>query len=86
MPHDSTQIQAIAAGCAFINATPNFIASDPAWQSNSKTQSLPLVGDDLVDQVGSTALHKTLLKLLSATTVSTSTKPTNLTSAEEPNP
>ena len=26
---------------------------------------MPLVGDDLVDQVGSTALHKTLLKLLS---------------------
>ncbi len=26
---------------------------------------MPLVGDDLMDQVGSTALHKTLLKLLS---------------------
>ena len=57
--------QAIAAGCAFVNATPNFIASDPAWAKKFETAKLPLVGDDLVDQVGSTALHKTLLKLLS---------------------
>ncbi len=57
--------QAIAAGCAFVNATPNFIASDPAWAKKFEAAKLPLVGDDLVDQVGSTALHKTLLKLLS---------------------
>ena len=57
--------QAIAAGCAFVNATPNFIASDPAWAKKFSDAKLPLVGDDLVDQVGSTALHKTLLKLLS---------------------
>jgi myo-inositol-1-phosphate synthase len=57
--------QALAAGCAFVNATPNFIASDPAWAKRFEAAGLPLVGDDLVDQVGSTALHKTLLKLLS---------------------
>ena len=57
--------QALAAGCAFVNATPNFIASDPAWAKKFDEAKLPLVGDDLVDQVGSTALHKTLLKLLS---------------------
>jgi myo-inositol-1-phosphate synthase len=57
--------QALQAGCAFINATPNFIASDPAWAKKFADAGLPLVGDDLVDQVGSTALHKTLLKLLS---------------------
>jgi len=57
--------QAIAAGCAFINATPNFIASDPSWAKQFKEANLPLIGDDLVDQVGSTALHRTLLKLLS---------------------
>jgi myo-inositol-1-phosphate synthase len=57
--------QAIAAGCAFINVTPTFIASDPAWAKKFEAAKLPLVGDDLVDQVGSTALHKTLLKLLS---------------------
>ena len=57
--------QALMAGCAFVNATPNFIASDDAWAKRFADAKLPLVGDDLVDQVGSTALHKTLLKLLS---------------------
>jgi myo-inositol-1-phosphate synthase len=57
--------QAITAGCAFINATPNFIASDSLWTKQFQEANLPLVGDDLVDQIGSTALHKTLLKLLS---------------------
>jgi len=57
--------QALSAGCAFINTTPNFIASDPSWERQFKEANLPLVGDDLVDQIGSTALHKTLLKLLS---------------------
>ncbi len=58
-------MQAIAAGCAFINATPNFIASEPSIAAQFEDAELPLVGDDLVDQIGSTALHKTLLKLLS---------------------
>ncbi len=57
--------QAIDAGCAFVNATPNFIASDLNWAKKFADAGLPLVGDDLVDQVGSTSLHKTLLKLLS---------------------
>jgi len=57
--------QALAAGCGFVNATPIFIASDSAWVKKFEAANLPLVGDDLVDQVGSTALHKTLLKLLS---------------------
>jgi myo-inositol-1-phosphate synthase len=57
--------QALKAGCAFVNATPNFIASDPAWAKRFSDAGLPLVGDDLVDQIGSTTLHKTLLRLLS---------------------
>ncbi len=57
--------QALAAGCGFVNATPNFIASDLQWAKRFAAAGLPLVGDDLVDQVGSTALHKTLLQLLS---------------------
>jgi myo-inositol-1-phosphate synthase len=57
--------QALAAECGFVNATPNFIASDSKWAKKFEVAELPLVGDDLVDQVGSTALHKTLLKLLS---------------------
>ncbi len=57
--------QALKAGCAFVNATPNFIASDHGWAERFTEANLPLVGDDLIDQVGSTALHKTLLNLLS---------------------
>jgi len=57
--------QALNASCAFINATPAFIASDAAWVERFEDAMLPLVGDDLIDQVGATALHKTLLKLLS---------------------
>ena len=57
--------QALKAGCGFVNATPNFVASDPGWAKRFAEAGLPLAGDDLVDQVGSTALHKTLLNLLS---------------------
>jgi myo-inositol-1-phosphate synthase len=56
--------QALVAGCAFVNATPTFIASNAVWAKRFADAKLPLVGDDLVDQVGSTTLHKTLLKLL----------------------
>jgi myo-inositol-1-phosphate synthase len=57
--------QALAANCAFINVTPNSIASDSSWIKRFERQNLPLVGDDLIDQVGATTLHKTLLALLS---------------------
>jgi len=57
--------QALKAGCAFVNATPTFIASDAAWARRFEEAELPLAGDDLIDQVGATTLHKTLLKLLS---------------------
>jgi myo-inositol-1-phosphate synthase len=57
--------QALTARCAFVNATPNFIASNQSWAKRFSEACLPLVGDDLVDQVGSTALHRTLLQLLS---------------------
>ena len=57
--------QALEAKCGFVNATPHFIASDAKWARKFAETGLPLVGDDLIDQVGSTALHKTLLRLLS---------------------
>lgn len=57
--------QALDAECGFVNATPCFIASDPSWVKHFEDSGLPLVGDDLIDQVGSTSLHKTLLSLLS---------------------
>ncbi len=57
--------QALISGCAFVNATPSFIASDASWAQRFETAELPVVGDDLIDQVGATTLHKTLLQLLS---------------------
>ncbi len=56
--------EALEAGCAFINATPAFIASDAAWVKRFERAGLPIVGDDLADQVGATVLHKVLLKTL----------------------
>jgi myo-inositol-1-phosphate synthase len=57
--------QALDAGCALVNVAPAFLASDAAWAQHFEKAGLPLVGDDLIDQVGSTTLHKTLLQLLS---------------------
>lgn len=57
--------QALSAGCAFVNTTPVFMASDAVWAKRFEEAELPIVGDDLIDQVGATTLHKTLLKLLS---------------------
>ncbi|UCD26391.1 MAG: inositol-3-phosphate synthase [Candidatus Bathyarchaeota archaeon] len=56
--------EALKAGCAYVNATPAFIASDAAWVKSFEKARLPIVGDDLVDQVGATILHKVLLKTL----------------------
>ncbi|MDH5438164.1 MAG: inositol-3-phosphate synthase [Candidatus Bathyarchaeota archaeon] len=56
--------EALKAGCAFVNAAPAFIASDAAWTKRYEDAGLPVVGDDLVDQVGATILHKVLLKML----------------------
>jgi len=56
--------QALNAGCAFVNTTPNLIASDVNWSRRFEKANLPLIGDDLIDQVGATTVHKTLLQLL----------------------
>lgn len=57
--------QALKTGCAFVNASPVSVASDKKWTRRFEKAGLPVVGDDLADQVGSTAVHKTLLRLLS---------------------
>jgi myo-inositol-1-phosphate synthase len=55
--------QALAAGCAFINCIPVFIASDPAWQRRFERAGLPLIGDDVKSQVGATITHRLLANL-----------------------
>ncbi len=52
------------AGCAFINATPSRIATSRKWQSKYKRRLLPLAGDDVMDQIGSTILHRHILSLM----------------------
>jgi len=56
--------EALKAGCAFVNATPTLIASDDSWAERYVEAGLPIVGDDLTDQVGATFLHKVLLETL----------------------
>ncbi len=56
--------QALAAGCAFVNCMPVFIASDPQWEKRFAEKGLPIIGDDIKSQVGATILHRTLVNLL----------------------
>ncbi|KYH38403.1 MAG: inositol-3-phosphate synthase [Candidatus Hecatellales archaeon B24] len=55
---------ALKAGCAFINAIPEFIASDSFWAKKFEEAGIPLAGDDIKSQVGATILHRTLVNLL----------------------
>lgn len=54
---------ALDAGCAFVNALPVFMASDPAWAEKFRAAGLPIIGDDIKSQVGATIVHRLLAKL-----------------------
>jgi myo-inositol-1-phosphate synthase len=54
---------AIDAGCAFVNALPVFIASNPEWAQKFTDANLPIIGDDIKSQVGATIVHRALAKL-----------------------
>lgn len=54
---------AIDAGCAFVNALPVFIASDPVWAAKFTAAGIPIVGDDIKSQVGATITHRIMAKL-----------------------
>ncbi len=51
------------AGVAFVNAIPVFIASDPGWAKRFRDAGIPIVGDDIKSQVGSTIVHRVLTRL-----------------------
>lgn len=55
--------QALAAGCAFVNGIPVFIASDPVWAQKFIDAGLPIIGDDIKSQVGATITHRVLTNL-----------------------
>jgi len=63
---DATRFYAqasIDAHCAFVNALPVFIASDPTWAKKFSDAKVPIVGDDIKSQVGATITHRILAKL-----------------------
>jgi len=55
---------AIAAGCAFVNCIPTVLAQRPDIQEAFRNKRLPLLGDDIKSQLGTTILHRTLLQML----------------------
>jgi myo-inositol-1-phosphate synthase len=57
---------ALEAGCAFINCIPSVLAQRAEVQSAYSDRRLPLLGDDIKSQIGTTILHRALLHLLEA--------------------
>ncbi|MCX5209851.1 inositol-3-phosphate synthase [Kitasatospora sp. NBC_00240] len=55
---------ALLAGCAFVNCMPSAVARSPRWAERFREAGLPLVGDDLKSQFGSTLVHHALLDTL----------------------
>ncbi|WP_433553689.1 inositol-3-phosphate synthase [Micromonospora zamorensis] len=55
---------ACRAGVAFINTTADPIARDPQVMSRFEAAGLPLIGDDLASQFGTSVVHNALLRLL----------------------
>jgi len=53
----------IDAHVAFVNAIPVFIASNPEWAAKFSNAGVPIVGDDIKSQVGSTIVHRVLTRL-----------------------
>ena len=55
--------QALAAGVAFVNNIPVFIARENYWAKRFKQAGLPIIGDDIKSQVGATIMHRALATL-----------------------
>ena len=55
---------ALLAGAAFINTTSDSVARDRQWLDRFAAAGLPLVGDDLTSQFGTSVVHHALLRLL----------------------
>jgi myo-inositol-1-phosphate synthase len=55
---------ALQAGVAFVNCQPEPIANDEAWRTRFAQAGIPLLGDDVKSQIGTTVLNRALLELL----------------------
>lgn len=56
--------EALKAGIAYVNTSPVILASNMEWAQRFHEAKTPLVGDDLMSQLGATALHRALLDFL----------------------
>jgi len=54
----------LCAGAAFINTTSDAVARDRQWLDRFAAAGLPLLGDDLTSQFGTSVVHHALLRLL----------------------
>jgi len=54
---------ALEAEVGFINCIPVFIASDPEWSIKFEKRGIPIIGDDIKSQMGSTIIHRVLTNL-----------------------
>ncbi|MCG5463285.1 inositol-3-phosphate synthase [Micromonospora sp. MED01] len=57
-------VAAHTAGVAFINTTADPVACDPQLLDTFEAAGLPLLGDDLASQFGTSVVHNMLLRLL----------------------
>jgi myo-inositol-1-phosphate synthase len=57
---------ALEAGCAFINCIPSVLAQHARLCAEFERKGLPIIGDDIKSQVGTTILHRALLHMLEA--------------------
>jgi myo-inositol-1-phosphate synthase len=55
---------ALRAGAAFVNTTSDPVARDETLRARFEEAGLPLIGDDLASQFGSSVVHKALLRLV----------------------
>ncbi|MET8909963.1 inositol-3-phosphate synthase [Micromonospora sp. NPDC004551] len=55
---------ALAAGVAFVNTTSDAVAREASRLERFTTAGVPLIGDDLASQFGSSVVHRALLRLL----------------------
>ena len=55
--------QILEAGCGFVNCIPVFIAREQYWQKRFEKKGLPIIGEDIKSQVGSTIAHRVLTRL-----------------------
>jgi len=54
---------ALRANVGFINCMPVFIASDPTYAQKFDNAHIPIIGDDIKSQLGSTIIHRVLTNL-----------------------